>query len=552
MLAKKDDLLIMPLGGLEQIGANSTMIGHNREWIMIDLGISFYDKYGIEVLTPDISFPVKMREHIKALLVTHAHEDHIGAIPYLWEQLKCPIYVTEFPAKVLEQKFAEYSWKDQVEIHVVKAEKAFQVGSFEIEYVPLAHSILGACGIYVRTAAGSIFHTGDWKIDETPLLGDKINVKHMEKIGKKGVDCLLCDSTNVLSAENIGSELDVRKALKEVFKENKDKRITVTCFASNLARMETIFNVARGAGRKIAVIGRSMHKMISAVSETHYFSKELKEGISSIISDEEAVDMLPNKVAFICTGSQGEFRSALYRIARGENQTIKLNDKDLVVFSSKVIPGNELGIRDLQSLLVKKGVKLITTDINEKIHVSGHPDKKALAMMYQWTKPKTFIPIHGDACMLYAHEQYARECGIQETIIAESGDIIALRGARLEKIDHKEAWLNCIDGNAIIPLDGSIIKDRAIMSCNGHVGISFVLDSNDNLSNTPDVIISGIYNADMQKKLQTLIYQTITNEIAMCSNKLEQLKANVQKSIKQLIGRYFEKKPIISVHIHRC
>lgn len=553
MLAKKDDLLIVPIGGLEQVGANSTMIGHNKEWIMLDLGISFYNQYGIEILIPDITFPMKVRENIKGLFVTHAHEDHIGAIPYLWQLLKCPIYATEFPAAVLWQKFSEKGLTDKVPIKIVKSQEPFTVGSFEIEYVPLAHSILGTCGIYIKTKAGSLFHTGDWKIDETPLLGDKIDTRHMEQIGKEGVDILLCDSTNILSDENTGSESDVRNALKEIFTKYKDKRLTVTCFASNLARIETILTIAREAGRKTAVIGRSMHKMIDAVAKTSYCSKAFKAGISSIVSEEEAIDMPAHKVVFVCTGSQGESRSALYRIARGENKNIKFSDKDIVVFSSRIIPGNELGVRRLQNLIVQIGAGLITTDTNHEIHVSGHPNQNALEKMYKWLKPKTFIPIHGDPYMLHAHERFVREKGIKETIIARSGDVIALRGNKLEKIDEIHVGMNCIDGNDIIELTGPAVKERAAMSCNGHVSISFIINSNDNLSNTPDVSITGIYiHNDMQRRLQTLIYQTITNEIAMHFNDINSLKENLKKAVKNLIARHFSKKPIVSVHIHRC
>lgn len=553
MLSKRDDLLIVPIGGLEQVGANSTMIGYNKEWIVLDLGISFHDKYGIEVLIPDISFPMKVKNHIKGLFVTHAHEDHIGAIPYLWKQLRCPIYVTEFPAAVLEQKLSEYDWKDEVQMNIVKVNEPVRIGSFEIEYIPLSHSILGACGLYVKTKTSRVFYTGDWKIDETPLLGDKIDIKRMEQIGKEGVDILLCDSTNVLSDENSGSETGVRDALKKVFDEHKDKRLTITCFASNLARMETILNLSRGAGRKIAVVGRSMHKMISAISKTTYFSKDFKAGVSSMISEEEAVDMPANKVVFICTGSQGESRSALYRIARGENKNIKFSRKDIVIFSSRIIPGNDIGVRTLQNLIVKSGAELVTTDTNQGIHVSGHPNKSALEQMYKWLTPKALIPIHGDPYMLYAHEKFAKEKGIKETIIMESGDVVTLKDKRLEKIDHIEVGMKCIDGNDIIDLTGTIVKERAVMSCNGHIGVSFILNSNDCLSTSPDVCISGIHvNGDMQKRLQTLIYQVISNEISKHAENVNNLKENVKKSIKHLIGRHFAKKPIVSVHIHRC
>lgn len=553
MFAKKDELLIMPLGGLEQVGANSTMIGHDKEWIMVDLGISFYDKYGIEILVPDVSYPAKMRDSLKGIFVTHAHEDHIGSIHYLWEQLKCPIYLTEFPAAVLRQKFSETENRDKVPIHIVEPSEPFDVGSFKTEFVPLAHSVVGSCGIYIKTSAGNIFCTGDWKIDETPLIGDKIDTKRMEKIGKDGVDCLLCDSTNVMNDENIGSETDVKNGLIKVFKQHKNKRITITCFASNLARIETILSVARKEGRKIAIVGRSMHRMIDAVSKTTYFSKNFKAGLSSIVDENEAVDMPPHKVAIICTGSQGESRSALYKIARGENKIVKLGDKDVVVFSSKIIPGNELGIRELQNLLIKRGVEIVTSDTHKDIHVSGHPNKEAISMMYKWTKPKSLIPIHGDPYMLHEHQKFALKNGISEVLIAESGDIISLKNRKLQKIGREDVVLNCIDGKDIVEINGKTIKERAIMSHNGHVGVSFIIDRNDNLMNAPDIVVSGIYiTRELENKVRTLIYQIVTNEVSLYANTdIDSLKERVKHSVKRLMSKYFSKKPHVSVHIHK-
>ena len=553
MQAKKNDLLIAPISGLEQIGANCTMIGNNNEWIIVDLGIAFYDKLGIEVLTPDISFPVSVKKNIKGLFVTHAHEDHIGAIQYLWPQLQCPIYLTEFPAAVLKQKFSEYAWKDDVEMHVVQPKQHIKVGGFEVEYVSLAHSILGACGIYIKTQAGSVFHTGDWKIDETPLLGDEVDEKRLTEIGKEGVDCLLCDSTNILTNEQIGSETDVKEALTRVISNYKNKRITVTCFSSNVARMETIFNVAKKTGRRVAIIGRSMHKMINAVSNTAYFSNKFKTSVNSILTDEEAASMPPEKVLLICTGSQGESRSALFRLARGENKVIKLGKQDVVLFSSKVIPGNELGIREMQNLLVRKDVEIVTTDTEDDIHVSGHPNKEAIAKMYGWLKPKSLIPVHGDARMLYAQRDFAYQSGISDVLIAESGDIVNFSGGMLKKVDHKDVVFNAIDGTDLIPLSSPVIRERSIMTYNGHVSVSFLMSGKNKIVGTPEITINGIHvDAENRNKLDSIIYQIISTEIVKNPENKENLIKECEFSIKKLISRHFEKKPIVTVHIHKC
>lgn len=552
MKATKKDLVIVPVGGLEQIGANCTLIGNNKEWIIVDLGIAFYDKAGIEILTPDMSFLIEQKNNIRGLFITHAHEDHIGAIPYLWSFIKCPIYLTEFPAAILRQKLSEYSWGDDVQLNIVSPSHKIKAGSFEVEFVSLAHSILGASGLYIKTQAGTVFHTGDWKIDETPLLGDKVDKKRLIEIGKEGVDVLLCDSTNMLTNEQIGSEDKVRTALARVISRCKKKRVTVTCFSSNVARIETIFNVARKTKRKVAIIGRSMHKMLDAVAETSYYNSKFKENVNSILSDEEAMSLLPEKVLLICTGSQGEARSALYRIARGENKTITMGSRDVVLFSSKVIPGNELGIRDLQNLLTRRGVEIITTDTEDDIHVSGHPNKETVASMYKWLKPKSLIPVHGEARMLYAQRDLAYECGIQEVFVAESGDFISYSGGTLKKLQHRDMIYNAVDGSDVIPLSSPEIKDRMSMSYNGHVCVSFILSSESRSANSPEVTIQGIHiDKNTFNKLNSVIYQIIASEIVKNPDKIEKIKAACENSIRRLMVKNFDKKPLVVVHVHK-
>jgi ribonuclease J len=546
---KKNDLLIVPIGGLEQIGGNCTMIGYKDEWIMIDLGIAFYDKLGIEVLTPDISFPMSVKDKISGLFITHAHEDHMGAIQYLWPRLRIPVYLTEFPAAVLTQKLKECDWHDEIKIEVVNPKEPINVGNFEVEYVAMAHSILGSCGIYVKTEGGSIFHTGDWKIDEEPLLGEEIDEGRLIEIGKEGVDCLLCDSTNVLVDSNTGTEAEVRDALLRVMSLHSKKRVTVTCFASNIARMETIFYVAKKLNRKVAVIGRSMRRMISAVAETSYFSKKFKETVNSILSEDEAENMPYEKVLLLCTGSQGEARSALYKLARGENKKVKLGQQDVVLFSSKVIPGNELEIRNMQNLLVAKGVSVVTTETESDIHVSGHPDRAALSKLYQWIKPKSLIPIHGDKRLLYEHAEFARSNGISEVLLADSGDKISLSNGKLKITGRHTTILCAIDGNDLISLNSAVIRDRAVMSYNGHVSVSFVL-SDGELVGGPALTISGIHIDDENRiKLIKIVCQLVETEINKSNGKEQILERECQATIKKLFHRNFDKKPLVSVQI---
>jgi ribonuclease J len=549
MLAKKDEMLILPIGGLEQIGANCTMIGHDGEWLIVDLGIAFRDGLGIEVLAPDVSFPASVRDRIKGLLITHAHEDHIGAIQYLWPKLRCPIYLTEFPAAVLRQKFREYKWGDNVDIHVVQTRNPIGIGRFEVEFISLSHSILGSSGLRIKTDAGTIFHTGDWKIDNGPLLGDEVDTQRLMEVGKEGVGCLLCDSTNVLVDDEIGSEADVREALHRVISSYKKERVTVTCFASNLARIETVFHVAKRVGRRVAIIGMSMRKMIDVVSRTSYYSKEFKSNVSMMLADEDIASMPPEKVILMCTGSQGEARSALYKLARGENRVIKFGSQDVVLFSSKVIPGNELDIREMQNLLVRKGVEVVATDTEDDIHVSGHPSKDSLSKMYEWIKPQTFIPIHGDARMLYAHKKFAEQMGIEKTLIAESGDIIRYKNGTLEKIGHKDVSLYALDGVDLIPLDAASIRERATMSHHGHISISFVLSSRNVISGTPSICTRGLHIAnENNRKLEKMVIQAINAEVGKGTDDLEK---RCGIGAWKIFSKYLDKRPVVTVQIHR-
>jgi ribonuclease J len=554
MLPKKNDLWIMPLGGLEQVGANCSMIGNNGEWIIVDLGITFFGKFGIELLAPDISFPAQVKDHIKGIFITHAHEDHIGAVQYLWPQLRCPIYVSEFSAAVLRHKLRDCHMDNEVDIRIVSPKNQINVSdSFKIEYVSLAHSILGACGLYIKTKAGTVFHTGDWKIDDNPLLGDRTDEERLIEIGNEGVDCLLCDSTNSMITDDTISEMNVRNTLDKLVSQHKDKRITITCFASNVARLETIFQIARKAKRKIGLIGRSMHRMLDAVAETSYFSRDLKDGISSIIPDAEVMSLPPEQVLLVCTGSQGEARSALFKLARGENKAIKFGGKDVVFFSSKIIPGNEIAIREMQNFLVRNNVGIVTQEMERNIHVSGHPNRKALALMYKWLKPKSFIPIHGDPMMLRIHSAFAEENGIKEIMMIDSGDLVNVSDGKISKISHFDLTFNAVDGSNLVPLTSKIIRDREVMSCNGHISISFMIEKDKEkrsakLLNSPSVVMNGIHvDPKYSAKLNSAIRHTISNELA---KDIDEIRKNCSIAVKKLISRELGKKPIVIIHVH--
>ena len=551
-----DKIFVMPLGGLEQIGANCTLIGYKDNWIMVDLGISFCDKLGVEVITPDVSFPVNLKNHLKGIFITHAHEDHIGAIHYFWSKLKCPIYLTEFSKEVLKQKLKTRRLQvNNNRIVLVSPRSPILVDKFNVEFVSLSHSILGACGLYIKTPGGSIFHTGDWKIDETPLIGDKVDEERLKEIGKEGIDCLLCDSTNVLVQEDIGSENDVKNTIDNLIYKYKDKRITITCFASNVARIDAIFKLAKKHKRKVLVIGKSILNMLNAVSGTSYFSKSLKSSISSAINEQQAASMKPEQVLMICTGSQGEDKSALFRLAKGENRTIKLNKDDVVLFSSKVIPGNELYIRNMQNLLAQKEVEIVNAETEDYIHVSGHPNKKALKKMYSWLNPKSLIPLHGDPVMLHAHQKYAEECGIQNTIVVTSGDLVSISKdtGQLKKVHHNNVIYNAVDGRYIIPINHSCLRERFVLSRHGCVGVTFVVNKKSNklVNNSINISIHGIYASKISlDKIKNNIIKMISGLLIKLKDD-NKIKEECRKEVTQIIHQYCEKKPIIDINFYR-
>ena len=549
-------LLVMPLGGLEQIGANCTLIGYHDNWIMVDLGISFCDKLGVEVITPDISFPVNLKNHLKGLFITHAHEDHIGAIHYFWSKIKCPIYLTEFSREVLKQKLKarrlQYNGN-----RIVSAipRNPISVDQFTVEFVSLSHSIIGACGLYIKTPGGTLFHTGDWKIDDTPLLGDKVDSDRLKEIGKEGIDCLLCDSTNVLVQEDIGSENDVKNTIDRLISKYKDKRITITCFASNIARIDAMLELAKKYNRKVLVIGKSILNMLNAVSETSYCSKQLKANIAALINEHQAASMPPEKVLMICTGSQGENKSALFRLAKGENRTIKLNKDDVVLFSSKVIPGNEICIRSIQNLLAQKEVEIVTSETEEYIHVSGHPNKKALKSMYEWLNPKALIPLHGDPVMLHAHKKYAEECGINNTIVVTSGDLVSIDKdtGHLRKVHHNNVVYNAVDGRYIIPSNHNCLRERFVLSQNGCISITFIINNKANklINNNLNINIHGIYISKINlDKIKNNIMKIISGLLIKFKDD-NKIKEECRKEVTQIINQYCEKKPIIDVNFYR-
>ena len=546
----KDDLLFVPLGGSGEIGMNCNLYHYKNQWIMVDLGITFKDERAesAEVIMPDIEFIVKRKEKLSAIILTHAHEDHIGAMPYLYEQLgDVPIYTTPFTASVLSRKFNNRN--DFCErINILNYNKKITIGSFTIEVLALTHSIPEPNAVIIKTEKGNIFHTGDWKIDPIPLVGDAINEEKFLKIKKEGVHALVCDSTNVFNVTESGSENDVRNNFKEVFSKNKKGKIIVTCFASNIARLETIGYVADIFDRSCVLVGRSLKKIYESAKENNYLNS-----VPDFLSEEEGKVLPDENTVLICTGSQGESRAALYRLVNGNNPNFLLTSNDLIMFSSREIPGNEKQINNLKNQLVKTGCKYIDHN-NALIHVSGHPSKPELKKMYSWVDPNILIPVHGEYQHLSEHARFAEESGVDETILVENGDMVSLNKRGNSKIINRVyTSRKALKGNRILPIDKKIFNTIKTINNQGHILVVLILDVEDVLIVKPIISSLTILDEDDKQEKKDFIRRIEEFFLEIIQNSLNDniLEEQLIKKIRNFTKNKFGIKPIIEIKIIR-
>ncbi len=542
MIPSQNQFWFLPLGGSGEIGMNLNLYGYNKQWLMVDLGVTFSDRFGIDIISPDPSFIVKHKDLLKGIVLTHAHEDHLGAVPYLWQRLQSPVYATPFTAKILKGKLAEFSFGKDVPIIEIPLEGRFKVGDFELEYVTLTHSIPEPNAILVSTPLGKVFHTGDWKIDPTPLVGEPTNKKRLKEIGKDNVLAMVCDSTNVFTEGVSGSEDHVRTELMEVVGRYTRTRIAVCCFASNIARIQTIMMAAKHYGRKVCLLGRSMQKMVDAAQAVGYL-KDLPD----IVDDKTAMSLPRDKVLMIMTGSQGEPRSALTRIAFRQHPTIFLDEGDVVLFSSRVIPGNEKAITALQNALALRDITTITSH-EEDIHVSGHPSRDELKQMYEWVKPQTLIPVHGEHKHLKEHGKFGKECGIKNIVVPKNGTLIDLLNPHI--IDEVPVGRLGYDGKRMIPLDGLIVKDRVNASINGVVSVAIVYDQKGNLKGQARIMLKGITQEGDETKNALIGIQRIVQQTSQSlKNKWSDLDHQLFRNIRGYFKTQLNKKPVVLLHI---
>lgn len=486
-----DELVFLPLGGTGEIGMNFNLYGYgpakDRKWLAIDLGITFPDatEPGIDVITPDPMFIEGERDNLLGLVLTHAHEDHIGAVPHLWERLKCPLYATPFTAAMLRGKLAEHGLLNDVPLHEIPLGGDLTLGPFEMQFVTLTHSIPEPNAIAIRTPLGNVMHTGDWKIDDNPLIGDATDIATLKAFGDEGVRAIVCDSTNVLSPGRSGSEADVRKNLTALIG-TLSGRVAVTTFASNLARLATIMEAAAANDRSTVLVGRSMHKITAAARETGYL-----KGVPLPVAEDDAGYLPPDNVLYLCTGSQGEARAALSRIADDSHRHISLSEGDTVIFSSKIIPGNELPIFELHNRLSERGIDVLT-EKDHDVHVSGHPCRDELTMMYQWIRPELSIPVHGEPRHLLAHAELADELQVPEQLVLRNGLMARIAPGPAEVIDDVPAGRLHLDGRVLVRAGEAPLRERRQMSFAGNVVVSLVVDDDGQLLADAEVAATGI------------------------------------------------------------
>jgi len=491
-----DELVFLPLGGSNEIGMNFNLYGfgppHARKWIVVDLGITFGDQTtpGVEVILPDPEFIEAHANDILGIVLTHAHEDHIGAVAWLWPRLRAPLYATPFTAFLLREKLREKDLLDEAEITEVPLGGSITLGPFDIELITLTHSIPEPNGLAIRTPLGVILHTGDWKIDPDPLLGGVTDEGAIRRLGDEGVLAMVCDSTNVFVDGHAGSEADVRKALTTLIGDLKGK-VAVACFASNVARMDSVIRAAEAAGRRVCLVGRSMIRMSAAAR-----SVGLMADIQPFLSESEANSLPDAKVLYLCTGSQGEPRAALARIADGSHHHVKLGAGDSCVFSSRIIPGNEVPIRNLQNRLADRGVRLYTERDHPGIHVSGHPCRDELAEMYRWARPAIAVPTHGERRHLLEHVAFARDLQVPQQVAPRNGDMVRLAPGRAEIIDEVPAARLYVDAGVVTPEHGEALRERRHAAFNGVLAAAVVLDARGKIASGPQLRAIGLPSDD--------------------------------------------------------
>ena len=551
---KDDAVYFVPLGGCGFFGANMALYGFRDRWIMVDCGMGFADETmpGVDVLLPDPSFAASLGDKLLGIVLTHGHEDHIGAIESLWLRLKAPLYATKFTAARIRQAIGEKPWRDQAKLHVIADRGSVTLGDFHIQYVPMAHSIPEAYALAITIdAVGTLIHTGDWKIDSDPVESHLTDEETFRKLGDKGVLAVLGDSTNAMVPGHSGSEREVGKNLVELFSQFEGKGIAISCFSTNVARLRSIAEAAKKSGRKVCLIGRSLWNIDEVARETGYLA-----GVPPFLSDEEADLHSIDKIIYICTGSQGEPRAALTRISSDDHPALHLDEGDVVIFSSRAIPGNERAIDRIKNRLYAKGVNIIT-DRDARIHVSGHGYRDEFKIFYGWVRPKYAVAVHGEHMQQEKHAELARECGATDTQIAVNGKVIEISQECLRVVGEVKSGVLAIEGGRVVAIDHEAILTRKRMMWNGSAVVTIVVDAKGNLAADPRVTAMGLLDEkeEQDAKLLEEVAQDIRKKIANSPRDLrendEALSELTRITARKFFQERFDRKPQTRVHLVR-
>ncbi len=554
-MAKQDELVFLPLGGVGEIGMNLALYGYGpaekRQWIMVDAGVTFPgpDLPGVDLVLPDIRFLAKQRNNLKGIIITHAHEDHYGALNDLWPGLNVPVYASPFTAGMLEAKRKYEGDRAEIPITIFKAGDRINVGPFEIEAVGVNHSIPEPMSLVIRTPLGNVVHTGDWKIDAKPTLGPLTDEQRFRAIGDEGVLALMCDSTNALREGVSPSEEEVSAGLQKVIEE-AEGRVAVTTFSSNVGRIRSIAEAANAAGREVLLLGSSLKRVVNVAHDIG-----IMEGLKPFIAEDEYGYIPRDKVVVILTGSQGESRAALAKISRDEMRHVALTKGDTVVFSSRTIPGNEKPIIEIKNALIEQGIRIVT-DSDALVHVSGHPRRNELLKMYEWTRPQILVPVHGEAAHLTAQAELGASAGIATIPRVRNGNILRLAPGPAEVIDDAPFGRIFKDGKLIGDMDEMGISDRRKLSFVGHVSVNVLLDQRYEFLADPDLVSYGLpefddEGEDMDDGLYDAVLGAVESIPRARRKDLDTVRESVRRAVRSAANIAWGKKPVVTVFVTR-
>lgn len=553
MSAGAEELLFVPLGGAGEIGMNFNLYGLGapgvHRWMAIDMGITFANGAipGVDVILPDPEFLVENRERLDGLVLSHGHEDHLGAVAYLWDRLQCPLYATPFTASILRRKLSEAGLADKAPITEVPLGGRFLVGPFELELIGVTHSIPEPNSILIRTPLGCVLHTADWKLDPGPVIGATADEEAFKRAGDEGVMAMVSDSTNVFSRSNPRSEAELLESLTALIGDCA-KRVAVACFATNVARLQTVAAAARANGRDVVLAGRSLVRIDEVARENGYLADT-----PAFLNEQDAGFLPKDKTLIICTGSQGERRAALARIAAGDHANVTLEQGDTVIFSSKVIPGNETAIGNLQNQLIRRGVELIT-EKDAFVHVSGHPCRDEMIRMYGYVRPRISVPVHGELRHLVEHARLARECGTQETVVAENGAMVRLAPGAAEIVDQAPSGRLVLEGKRIVPLDGDLIRGRKKSVFNGSLVVTVVINGGARLMEDPQITSVGLVD-EQDGDVDGMIGKAVAKALKGIADKAvaddDKIRYEIRIAVRRAFREAFAKNPVTSIHLVR-